>query len=189
MGDGNVYGWHRRGVPIPHTVLIAFVLFVFGRALGIPRPPLRARHPCGVAGVFCFSSSPHSPLERHLSFSPRTIFTRTRASCVSIHGDTVVPSIHLFPKPREEKKNFKKRKTGRHTSAGQVQPKETAMKLEYVLGVRESNAELLLFLLLMPTSVPYSTVASRPLPRNNSRLVATPGAGPCPRERCRWVKM
>ena len=31
MGDGTVYGWYRRGVPIQHTVLIGLALFIFGR--------------------------------------------------------------------------------------------------------------------------------------------------------------
>lgn len=43
MGDGNVYGWHRRGVPIPHTVLIASVLFIFGEGVGGDSPD-RALH-------------------------------------------------------------------------------------------------------------------------------------------------
>ena len=36
MGDGNIYGWHRRGVPIPHVALMCVLLFVFGRVTSSP---------------------------------------------------------------------------------------------------------------------------------------------------------
>jgi prolyl 4-hydroxylase len=56
MGDGLTYGWHRRGVPIPHVALVAVVLFAFGRitstggtispapSRGLPTPTLTAHH-------------------------------------------------------------------------------------------------------------------------------------------------
>ena len=55
MGDGLTYGWHRRGVPIPHVALVAVVLFAFGRTTStggtvfsapsrLPTPTLTAHH-------------------------------------------------------------------------------------------------------------------------------------------------
>ena len=55
MGDGLTYGWHRRGVPIPHVALVAVVLFAFGRITStggpasaapsrLPTPTLTAHH-------------------------------------------------------------------------------------------------------------------------------------------------
>ena len=59
MGDGLTYGWHRRGVPIPHVALVALVLFIFGRItsvgdggtspVGLPTPTLTKAHAAGDA--------------------------------------------------------------------------------------------------------------------------------------------
>ena len=50
MGDGIVYGWHRRGVSIPHVVLIAVALFAFGRITSAPAAPAGAL-PAAIPGA------------------------------------------------------------------------------------------------------------------------------------------
>lgn len=47
MGDGNIYGWHRRGVPIPHVALMCVLLFVFGRVTTSP-PAAKVPFPASV---------------------------------------------------------------------------------------------------------------------------------------------
>jgi len=61
MGDGIVYGWHRRGVPIPHVVLIAVALFAFGRITSAPAAPagaLPAAIPGAASGTPAASRAP-----------------------------------------------------------------------------------------------------------------------------------
>lgn len=85
MGDGYVYGWHRRGVPIPHTVLISFVLFVFGKGAIFPLVALSdARSlPVRVCRCGCGCGLGLSPRSLNAHCPSSLLPTRhSRASCV-----------------------------------------------------------------------------------------------------------
>ena len=78
MGDGLTYGWHRRGVPIPHVALVAVVLFAFGRITstggavssapsGLPTPTLTAHHVADDAALLKRAESAEREREQYKS--------------------------------------------------------------------------------------------------------------------------
>ena len=78
MGDGLTYGWHRRGVPIPHVALVAVVLFAFGRITstggpassapsGLPTPTLTAHHVADDAALLNRAESAEREREQYKS--------------------------------------------------------------------------------------------------------------------------